>query len=116
MQGEYGDSQLRFSLPSAAKGAQFQDVLKRIGEECRERRAMRAMLIASTLQISQDDLKQGLSTLAATGCRPGFKLACVAPERQSFEALVQVEDSALGHGISVRVFFDEDNAKRWLAW
>jgi hypothetical protein len=116
MAGDHGDSQLRFALPSAAKGEQFQEILKRIGDECRGQRATRAMLVAGTLQISQADLKHGLATLAATGCSPGFKLACVAPVRQSFEALVQVEDSALGHGISVRVFFDEDNAKRWLAW
>ena len=116
MQGDNEDSQLRFSLPSAARGVQFQEVLKRIGDECRERRATRAMLLAGTLQISETDLKAALSTLAATGCKPGFKLACVAPVRQSFEALVQVEDSTLGQGIAVRVFFDEDNAKRWLAW
>jgi len=37
----------------------------------------------------------------------------VTPVRRSFEALVKVEDSALSQGISVRVFFDEDYARRF---
>jgi hypothetical protein len=116
MQGENSEAQLRFALPTAAKGAQFLEVCRNIGEQCRSRKATRAMLVADTLQITEGDLKGGLVALASTGCSPGFKLACVTPIRQSFEALVKVEDSALSQGISVRIFFDEDNARRWLAW
>ena len=116
MQGEEGGTELRFALAEAAKGAQFVDMCRTIGEQCRERNATRAMLVAATLQASEGELRNGLHTLASTGCRPGFKLACVTAVRSSFEALVKVEDSALSQGISVRVFFDEDNARRWLAW
>ena len=116
MQGDEDASQVLFALPAAARGVQFMDVCGRIGARCRDCKATRAMLTASTLNISEGDLKAGLAVLASAGCGPGFKLACVTPDRQSFEALVKVEDSALGHGVSVRVFFDQDNAKRWLDW
>lgn len=116
MQGDEDEAQLRFALPAAAKGAQFMETCRKIGERCRASKATRAMLSASTLQISESDLKAALAGLAESGCGPGFKLACVTPVRPSFELLVKVEDSALSHGVSVRVFFDEDNARRWLAW
>jgi len=116
MQGDQDASQLLFELPAAARAAQFREACGRIVERCRELKASRAMLTATTLDISEKELKAGLAALAGAGCGPGFKLACVTPDRHSFEQLVKVEDSALGHGVSVRVFFDQDNARRWLAW
>lgn len=116
MQGDESEPQLRFALPAGAQEAQFIDVCRRLGEECRSRNATRAMLVASTLQVGERELTRGFGNLADAGCAPGFKLACVTSVRPSFEALVRVEDSALSRGISVRVFFDEDNARRWLAW
>jgi hypothetical protein len=114
--GDDGETQLRLALPAAARGAQLLEACRTIGEHCRERSAMRAMLIAGTLQVSEAELRTAFADLAGAGCLPGFKLACVTSMRPSFEALVRVEDSALSHGISVRVFFDEDNARRWLDW
>lgn len=116
MQGDDGEAQLRFPLPAEARGAQVEDACRKIGELCRSRRATRAMLVASTLQVSESELAKAFTHLSALGCGPGFKLACVTPLRASFEALVKVEDSALSEGIAVRVFFDEDNARRWLSW
>lgn len=104
----------RFRIGQAADLQELQGLFDRMLAGCRTSQVNRALLVADgVLGITQDELRAAVLALTAQ-CPPGFKLACVAPSGETFESWARVEDVGLRDGVRTRVFFDEDNAVRWL--
>jgi hypothetical protein len=90
-------------------------MLTRLLLQCRASGSTRALLVTDgALAVTEDELRHAVTTLATQGCPPSFKLACVAPRRDTFEMWARVEDAGLRGGLRTRVFFEEKNAVRWL--
>jgi hypothetical protein len=116
-ENEPSDSYLRYSIPAAASREFVAALFRRIGEECRKGEATRALVVThGSVSSSRHDLCAAVVKLSEAGCPKGFKLACVAAVREVFEDFVAAEEVGQRLGIATRVFFDETNATRWLAW
>jgi hypothetical protein len=105
-----------FALAEGGTAEELYSLFQRIGEECRASGAKRALLLTSTnVPLERPELHRAVTALSEAGCAQGFKLACVAIHADTFADFVTTQDAALDLGIGLRVFFDEDNAVRWLA-
>jgi hypothetical protein len=112
----YNPSPPRFVLSTSSRAEDLIKVFERIGKECRDQKATTALVVAlGSLHVSRKDVGAAVSGLAEAGCASGFKLACVTGARDTFEEMVCAEGAGMRHGIAARIFFDEENALRWLA-
>lgn len=105
----------RCRVGRAADFEEVKRVFSHLLAQCRASGISKALLVTDgVLGMTQEELSEVLSSLAKQECPSGFKLACVAPTRETFERWARVEDIGLREGVRTRVFFDEGNAQRWL--
>ena len=108
-------SRLRFLLPNSAGKEQIVEAFRKIARMCEENNLSRAVLLTEDrMRATREDLVAALESLSPL-CRPGFTLAFVAEDRESFEEFVAVESAGLRLGIKARAFFNEAAAAQWLA-
>ena len=90
-------------------------LFERLAKDCRTGDATAAMIVVpSAVRFTMEDAADALVVLSRH-CAAGFRVAWVAPERETFEQLVRSESAALRYGLTARAFFDETNAVRWLS-
>jgi hypothetical protein len=108
-------ARLRFVLPPSASAEQLCEGFRNIARMCSEKGLTRAvMILEGRLKATREDLIAALEMLSPT-CRPGFVLAFVAADPESFDDFVAIENTALQAGIRARAFFNEAGAAQWLA-
>ncbi len=106
----------KFTVEPTASREELNRLFERIAAYCRETPA-RAVLVRvqGRPQISTADLLAAVASLQQA-CAEGFKLAWVSADRETHELIGHTEYPTTRVGIQSRVFFDEVNAGRWLAW
>jgi len=108
-------SPAKYSLPPSASRKELVQIFARIAEDCRGGRITAALVLAAgKLMLSRGELSSGVHGLSEAGCPPGFRLAFVLAGPDLLDEFSRAEDAGLRDGISMRVFFDEQNALAWL--
>ena len=111
-----GMAPAKFTLEAEAAPVDLQELFQRISAHCR-RMAVRAALVHvdGRPQLSGEQLLSAVRSLEEAFAE-GFKIGWVCDDRTMYERLVETEYPLTRSGIQSRVFFEESNANRWLAW
>lgn len=103
----------RFRLPGGINAESLASFLTSVGSNCWKTGQTRALILADgDFRIGRAECQNAMAPLA--GFPRGTRIAFVAASADTYEHLVTAENAGLRNGIMARVFFNEQNAFRWL--